>query len=36
MQPFASDAAYVNFLGVEGEERVRSAYGTAGYSNSSP
>jgi FAD/FMN-containing dehydrogenase len=27
VQPFASDAVYVNFLGVEGDERVRSAYG---------
>ena len=27
MQPFAADAVYVNFLGVEGEERVREAYG---------
>ncbi len=27
MQPSAADAVYVNFLGVEGEERVRAAYG---------
>jgi FAD/FMN-containing dehydrogenase len=27
MQPFAADAVYVNFLGAEGEERVRAAYG---------
>jgi FAD/FMN-containing dehydrogenase len=31
MQPFTSDAVYVNFLGVEGEERVRAAYGTTRY-----
>jgi len=31
MQPFASDAAYLNFIGVEGEDRVRSAYGTVRY-----
>ncbi len=31
MQPFTSDAVYVNFLGVEGEERVRAAYGTERY-----
>lgn len=27
MQPFASSGVYVNFLGNEGEERVRAAYG---------
>jgi FAD binding domain/Berberine and berberine like len=27
MQPFASSGVYVNFLGDEGEERVRAAYG---------
>ena len=31
MQPFLADAAYVNYLGEEGEERVRSAYGAAKY-----
>jgi FAD/FMN-containing dehydrogenase len=29
MQPFCSDAVYVNYLGEEGEGRVRSAYGPA-------
>jgi len=28
MQPFASEAVYVNYLSAEGEERVRAAYGT--------
>ena len=27
LQPFATDEVYVNYLGVEGEERVRAAYG---------
>jgi FAD/FMN-containing dehydrogenase len=27
LQPFAPEAVYVNYLGVEGEERVRAAYG---------
>jgi len=27
MQPFAADAVYVNFLSLEGEERVKQAYG---------
>jgi len=27
LQPFAPAAVYVNYLGVEGEERVRAAYG---------
>ena len=27
MQPYLADAAYVNYLGEEGEDRVRSAYG---------
>jgi FAD/FMN-containing dehydrogenase len=31
MQPFTANAVYVNFLGVEGEERVRAAYGSARY-----
>lgn len=31
VQPFASGGVYVNFLGDEGEERVRAAYGTATY-----
>jgi FAD/FMN-containing dehydrogenase len=31
MQPFLADAAYVNYLGEEGEDRVRSAYGEAKY-----
>jgi FAD/FMN-containing dehydrogenase len=29
MQPFAADAAYVNYLGPESDETVRHAYGTA-------
>ena len=28
MQPFAAGGVYVNYLGEEGEERVRNAYGT--------
>ena len=31
LQPVASDGAYVNFLGDEGVDRVRSAYGTETY-----
>jgi hypothetical protein len=31
MQPFLADAVYVNYLGEEGEERVRSAYRPATY-----
>jgi FAD/FMN-containing dehydrogenase len=31
MQPFLADAVYVNYLGDEGEERVRSAYSPATY-----
>ena len=31
MQPFMADAVYVNYLGEEGEARVRSAYGVAKY-----
>ncbi len=31
MQPFMADAVYVNYLGEEGEERIRSAYGVAKY-----
>ena len=31
MQPFMAGAVYVNYLGEEGEERVRSAYGVAKY-----
>ena len=31
MQPFMADAVYVNYLGEEGEERVRAAYGVAKY-----
>jgi FAD/FMN-containing dehydrogenase len=27
MQPFASDGVYVNYLGEEGEDRVKAAYG---------
>jgi hypothetical protein len=27
LSPFASSGVYVNFLGNEGEERVRAAYG---------
>ena len=28
IQPFSTGGAYVNYLGNEGEERVRAAYGT--------
>ncbi len=31
MQPFAADAVYVNYLGDEGEDRVRAAYPPAKY-----
>ena len=31
MQPYSSGGVYVNFLGDEGEARVRSAYGKATY-----
>ena len=31
MQPFTSGGAYVNYLGAEGSERVRAAYGPAKY-----
>jgi hypothetical protein len=31
MQPFSSGGVYVNFLGDEGEDRVRAAYGPAIY-----
>ena len=31
MQPFLADAVYVNYLGEEGEERVRSAYSPGTY-----
>jgi len=31
MRPFLADAVYVNYLGDEGEERVRSAYQPATY-----
>jgi hypothetical protein len=31
MQPFLANAVYVNYLGDEGEERVRSAYSPATY-----
>jgi FAD/FMN-containing dehydrogenase len=31
MQPFLADAAYINYLGEEGEERIRSAYTPAKY-----
>jgi FAD/FMN-containing dehydrogenase len=27
MTPFATDGVYVNFLGEEGQDRVRAAYG---------
>jgi Berberine and berberine like len=31
MRPFESEAAYVNYLGSEGEDRVKAAYGPAHY-----
>ncbi len=31
MQPFASHGVYVNYLGEEGEGRVRAAYGEQHY-----
>ncbi len=31
MQPHARDRVYVNFLGDEGPDRVRQAYGTEKY-----
>ncbi|HKC75928.1 MAG TPA: FAD-binding oxidoreductase [Chloroflexota bacterium] len=31
MQPFAAEAVYVNYLGSEGEDRVKAAYGSAQY-----
>ena len=31
MQPFESEAAYVNYLGTEGEDRIKAAYGPAKY-----
>ncbi len=31
MQPFLADAVYVNYLGDEGEDRVRKAYPAAKY-----
>jgi len=31
MHPIANGGVYVNFLGNEGEERVRAAYGPAKY-----
>jgi FAD/FMN-containing dehydrogenase len=31
MQPFLANAAYVNYLGEEGEDRVRAAYGAIQY-----
>ena len=31
MQPCLADAVYVNYLGDEGEDRVRSAYSPATY-----
>ena len=31
MQPFLADAVYVNYLGDEGEDRVRNAYPPAKY-----
>ena len=31
MQPHARDRVYVNFLGDEGADRVRQAYGTEKY-----
>jgi FAD/FMN-containing dehydrogenase len=31
MRPFSTGGVYVNFLGEEGEDRIRAAYGTAKY-----
>ncbi len=31
MRPFTNGGAYVNFLGDEGEDRVRAAYGDVAY-----
>jgi FAD/FMN-containing dehydrogenase len=31
MEPFSTGGVYVNFLGNEGEERVRAAYGAEKY-----
>jgi FAD/FMN-containing dehydrogenase len=31
MQPFASEAAYINYLGAEEQDRIRAAYGAAKY-----
>ena len=31
MQPFISEAVYVNYLGTEGEDRIKAAYGLAKY-----
>jgi len=31
MQPFASEAVYVNYLGMEGEDRIKAAYSPAKY-----
>jgi FAD/FMN-containing dehydrogenase len=31
MQPFSAGGAYVNFLGTEGQDRVRAAYGEPAY-----
>jgi FAD/FMN-containing dehydrogenase len=31
MRPFAAEAVYVNYLGSEGEDRVKAAYGPAHY-----
>ncbi len=31
MRPFTSDRVYVNYLGDEGQDRVRSAYATPTY-----
>jgi hypothetical protein len=31
MQPFESEAVYVNYLGTEGEDRIKAAYGPAKY-----
>ncbi len=31
MQPFESEAVYINYLGTEGEDRIKAAYGPAKY-----